>query len=307
MDSMDNCRERVEALERRTQMVEQRPRWWRGIACGVVTLLGALGITLGSATAAHAHDIQCGDVLGPGGRFELEHDLECGSHAVTVRDGAILDLNGHIVACRPLGFECIILTGAGAQLLNGAVEGRFDCAIILEGTGGHLVRNVTSVFPIDISIAVRSDHNQLINVMAESSASPAFSISGNHNRLTDSIARCGFLRFGGCITVGGDGNRLIDNFATSTRLFDLDGGGFLIAGNNNVLRGNRAIGDEGPGILVTGTGNILSHNTALRNTLDLQDTSGDCAQNTWRQNTFRTSDPACIDERTGGAVAAAVE
>jgi hypothetical protein len=67
MENMDNFRERSEALERRTQMVEQRLGWWRGMACGVVMRLGVLGIALGSVTPAYADDIQCGDVLGPGG------------------------------------------------------------------------------------------------------------------------------------------------------------------------------------------------------------------------------------------------
>src|SRR5215831_2774245 len=54
MDSMDNFRERFEALERQTEQlqhetqalkahtrtVERRLRWWRGIACG----LGLLGL-----------------------------------------------------------------------------------------------------------------------------------------------------------------------------------------------------------------------------------------------------------------------
>ena len=45
MDSMDNFYERIEALEQRTEqlqqhtrMVERRLRWWRGIACGVIVL-----------------------------------------------------------------------------------------------------------------------------------------------------------------------------------------------------------------------------------------------------------------------------
>jgi hypothetical protein len=53
MDSMDNFRERFEALERRTQMVEQRLRWWRGIACGVV-MLALLSLALPSGKAADA-------------------------------------------------------------------------------------------------------------------------------------------------------------------------------------------------------------------------------------------------------------
>jgi parallel beta-helix repeat protein len=172
----------------------------------------------------------------------------------------------------------------------------------LEGTGGHTVRNVTSRVAQG-NIVVRSDQNQLINVYAASGAAPAFGISGNHNRLTDSIAQCG--DFGlvpvGCIHIRGDENRLINNFATSGP--SRTSAGFLIIGNNNVLRGNRAIGNDGRGIVVTGTGNILQRNTALANTLDLEDTNGDCTQNTWRQNTFETSDPACIGQSTRESVA----
>jgi hypothetical protein len=152
MDHIDRLQGHVEALEQQTEMlmehtrtVERRLGWWRGIACGVVMLFGGFGIALGSVTPAHADGIQCGDVLGPGGRFELEHDLECGNFGVTVRDGAILDLNGHIVACRPgSAFRCVVLTGTGAQLRNGAGQGGFHQSIVLEGTGGHTVRNVTS-------------------------------------------------------------------------------------------------------------------------------------------------------------------
>jgi parallel beta-helix repeat protein len=199
---------------------------------------------------------------------------------------------------------CIILTGTGAQLLNGAVQGGFHESIRLEGTGGHTVRNVTSTL-VDANILVRSDHNQLINVMAESAISSAFFLAGHHNRLIDSIARCVEV-VDNCIVVSGSQNRLSDNFVTSTTSAPPAPGrrgGFSITGENNVLRGNRAIGNEGPGITVSGTGNILSRNTALDNSIDLQDTNGDCTQNTWRQNTFRTSDPDCIGQSTRESVA----
>src|SRR5258705_1812586 len=58
MDSMDNLRERFEALEQQTKAmeahthtVERRLRWWRGIACGVV-MLALLGLALPSGKAA---------------------------------------------------------------------------------------------------------------------------------------------------------------------------------------------------------------------------------------------------------------
>jgi hypothetical protein len=53
MDHMGNFRERFEALERRTQMVEQRLRWWRGITCGVV-LLAVFSLALPSGKASDA-------------------------------------------------------------------------------------------------------------------------------------------------------------------------------------------------------------------------------------------------------------
>jgi parallel beta-helix repeat protein len=289
----EHLQHQTQALEAHTQMVERRRRAVRALLLPVATLLGAIGIALGSVTPAHADVIQCGDVLGPGGRFELEHDLECDFRAVTVRDGAILDLNGHIVTC-PLGFRCIVLAGTGAQLLNGAVQGSGGHEhIVLEGTGGHTVRNVTSTTVDHNIFVVQSDHNQLINVMASSVFNPAFNIAGNHNRLIDTIARCsGLFRGVGCITVSGHESRLINNFAITAG----SGHGFLITGHTNVLSGNRAIGNAAGGIVVTGTGNRLSRNTALDNALDLQDTNGDCAHNTWGQNTFKTSDPACIQD-----------
>src|SRR5215831_3502933 len=58
MDSMDNVRERIEALEQQmralaahTRTVERRLRWWRGIACGV-GLLALVNLPLQSGTAA---------------------------------------------------------------------------------------------------------------------------------------------------------------------------------------------------------------------------------------------------------------
>jgi parallel beta-helix repeat protein len=104
----------------------------------------------------------------------------------------------------------------------------------------------------------------------------------------------------GCITVIGNENRLIDNFATATGSPDSFGNGFAITGYNNVLRGNRAIRNEGHGIVVSGTGNRLTRNTALNSSTDLVDTHEDCDANRWIQNVSRTSragateNPACI-------------
>src|SRR5215471_7311178 len=67
MESMDNFRERFEALEQRTEhlhqhirTVERRLRWWRGIACGVM-LLGLVSMPLQSGTAADSQPARMGE------------------------------------------------------------------------------------------------------------------------------------------------------------------------------------------------------------------------------------------------------
>ena len=264
----------------------------------VATLLGVLGIALGTVTPTSADVINCGDVLGPGGRFQLEQDLTCPFSALTIRDGAILDLHGHRVTCTPpsAGFRCVVLTGKEAQLRNGTVAGGLHESITLEGTGGHTVRDVTSSL-VDANILVTSDHNRLINVIAQSVYNAAFAIYGDHNRLTNSMALCPFVALDGCISIAGDENDLSDNLVSVEEDCCAPGvgrGGMRIAGHKNRLRLNRVTNHDGPGIVVLGTDNDLRFNTALGNVLDLQDMNGDCTHNTWKHNIFDTSDPPCI-------------
>ena len=220
----------------------------------VALLLGVLGITLGSVPPTYADAINCGAVLGPGGRFQLEQDLTCPGvrGAFTLRDGAVLDLNGHRVTCSNTTIGCVVLTGEGAQLRNGTVANALHELIVLEGTGGHTVRNVTSSPPIDGNIRITSDNNRLINVIARSGLSPAFSILGHNNRLTHSQAGCS-IGIPSCIAISGDGNHLSDNIVSADSGFR--GAGIDIAGHNNQLRRNHITNTSGPGIVVEETGN----------------------------------------------------
>jgi hypothetical protein len=144
---------------------------------------------------------------------------------------------------------------------------------------------------VDGNVHVDSDHNTLIDVMAESVISAAFAIAGHHNLLTNSIALCPQVE--SCIFVGGDGNRVIDNFVRA----ESDSRALVVTGDNNVVQGNRLIltGFLLHGLIVSGTGNRLTGNTAItEDGVDLVDVNGDCAHNTWRHNIFVTREPACI-------------
>jgi hypothetical protein len=264
----------------------------------IAVILGVLGLALGSVPPTHAQG--CGDVLGPGGYFRLEQDLTCPDvrGALTLRDGAILDLNGHTVTCSTTVIGCVVLTGQGAQLWNGTVARALHNVIVLEGTGGHVVWNVTSNPPVDGNTLITSDHNWLINVKARGGTSPTFDIMGHNNRLIHSQAHCSSLSFDGCIAVLGDENYLIDNIVTvdtDTGAPPLGGhGGISISGNKNWLLRNHVTNSDGPGIVVHGTGNNIQLNSVHSTTIDLADTNGDCTHNTWKHNFFKTSDPPCI-------------
>jgi len=78
MESMDNFRERFEALEQQTEQLRQQTqtleaqthtlarqaRWWRGIACGG-GLLGLVSLPLQSGTAAAATGLRQARRIGP--------------------------------------------------------------------------------------------------------------------------------------------------------------------------------------------------------------------------------------------------
>ena len=100
MDSMDNFRERFEALEQQTEQLRhqtyalaRQARWWRGIACGV-GLLGLVSLPLQSGTAADTE---------PGRMGERMATLENKLSAMTF-DGAANE---------------VVITGANLRIVNG--------------------------------------------------------------------------------------------------------------------------------------------------------------------------------------------
>src|SRR5215510_10663472 len=100
MESMDNIRERFEALEQQTEQLKhqthtlaRQARWWRGIACGVM-LLGLVSMPLQSGTAADSQ---------PGAMAERMATLENKLSAMTF-DGAANE---------------VVISGANLRIVNG--------------------------------------------------------------------------------------------------------------------------------------------------------------------------------------------
>jgi hypothetical protein len=276
-------------------------------------------MVVGWLTASAAHAINCGDTLGPGGRFILPADLDCGtvSPALTVRDGAQLDLGGHTISGRNV---VILLEGQGGVLHNGIIESATGPGVGIQvaGEGGHTVRRV-HVSGGAAGIVVTSDHNRLITnvVTGVFGPGPAFGIGGHQNLVTSNVATGGQAGF----IISGDDNRLVEN--TYTASSDLGGRiGFDVSGNQNLLRRNHLVTIPDRGFIIRGEGNRLVENlmfgnamegisvsgqeteivrnVVVGNSTDLVDTHEACDNNRWTQNVFRTSragateNPACI-------------
>ena len=147
MDSLENSRERFEALAQQMEHLPHHPQvveaQTRRVArqrltrllpglCGLL----ALGLMVGWLTPAAGQAISCGATLGPGGTFILEADLDCGtvSPALTVRDGAHLDLGGHTIsAAGSVDQPIILLDGHGAVVHHGIVEDRIITRCLVPG------------------------------------------------------------------------------------------------------------------------------------------------------------------------------
>ncbi len=224
---------------------------WKSIPVVTLFLAGITAIPMAQATPSstqhrtlphYQNAVQCGDVLGPGGAYMLKEDLDCDvSPALTVLDGAHLNLKGHTLTCTltsgsglsPIGIQ---MEGQEASVINGNIL-ECDRGVVLGGDGRHSVSRIEYAhsFPgTHVAFIVETDGNRLV-----------------HNSAT----ACD-----GCFEIGGDGNLLIRNLA-----FDGPGVGFWIfsTGENNVLLHNVAESQFAEGFLIQGDANKLVKNEAI--------------------------------------------
>jgi hypothetical protein len=146
MDSMDNFRERFEALEQRTEqrqqhprMIERRLRWWRGIACGVM-LLGLASLPLQSGKAA---DTQ------PGGMADRRADMEA------------LTLDQSFTSPSDLGADINDCCRFVAQTFTAGLTGT------LGGVNIDVSSPTNSIFPLHVAIRTVVDSVPSTKVLGE--------------------------------------------------------------------------------------------------------------------------------------------
>jgi hypothetical protein len=124
----------------------------------------ALSQFLDPETSHHKHrNITCGATLSGNTTFTLSSDLDCSaaSGPITVRDRAKLNLNGHVLE------SDVLLDGRKAALTDGRVDcGRVqrpyfvEVCVIIQGEGGHLLKNVLMQAEASEGIIVIRKHQQ---------------------------------------------------------------------------------------------------------------------------------------------------
>jgi hypothetical protein len=152
MDSMDNVRERFEALEQQTEQlkhetqalkahtytVERQLRWWRGIACGMM-LLGLVSLPLQSGTAA---DTQ------PGAMAERMSTLENKLSAMTF-DGAANE---------------VVISGANLRIVNslGSTDTRNGLGNLIVGYNEPRQFDLPDIRTGSHNVVVGQEHNLIM-------------------------------------------------------------------------------------------------------------------------------------------------
>jgi hypothetical protein len=106
---MDQLRERLDALERRTHTVERRLCWWRGLACGLA-VLAVLTWLLSSSKAVDAQS------------ETLTHRLSALPDVLETLEGILRHVK---VVTTPDGLKEVVITGANLRIVNGL--GSTDC------------------------------------------------------------------------------------------------------------------------------------------------------------------------------------
>jgi hypothetical protein len=286
---------------------------------------GALALLLVLA-AEPVLAVECGDVITRSTR--LERDLICTSDPALTVEGGTLDLNGFTVTCDGTVVG-VLIEGSGAHLKDGAVTG-CELAVWVAGSGGHKIERLTAsasnqgiFFESDGNRLSRSNILRALNdaaVQANGSnnhlrlnsiagSHTAFEINGDDNRIIGN--RIGAVAEG--VQLMGNGNQVAHNdiIGTTDRGVEVREGAHLIKDNliadgtadgiavfsdGNEVRQNVILGHADQGLFVSGLGNTLEKNRVLLNGTDLTDTTPDCDDNLWRDNTFETSvSDGCVD------------
>jgi parallel beta-helix repeat protein len=201
--------------------------------------------------------VDCGEVLT--GVERLDQDLICTTDPALTLSGGRLNLGGHAVICDGT-VEGIVLDGAGAQVLNGAVAG-CQFAVLVEGAGNHLVADVTASVRDPVpddeegaeGLRVSSDGNRLVRNRVLLGGTNAIRINGAGNSVVGNTV--GGSERG--IRIDGTENDITNNVIAGV------GEGIEVRGASNRITRNQIAGAVDQGIELRGAGNRVVGNLTI--------------------------------------------
>lgn len=163
-----------------------------------------------------------------------------------------------------------------------------DDGFHVTGSNNNLSQNSSSGNR-DKGFVIDGENNMVTQNSSSANMGDGFVVGGTKNTLTNNTA---FDNFVDGFFTEGDGNTLLRNTAENN-----GDEGFDIESDFNILTGNTATGNTSNGIVISSgfVGNTVAGNMARGNgSDDLLDENGECTSNTWRNNTFDTAFPFCI-------------
>jgi parallel beta-helix repeat protein len=234
----------------------------------------------------------CGTVISQPGRYFLVNDLkQCPGFGVSITVSDVeVELRGHTIQAS-FQDSAIVANGGSTGLSDLEIEGP---GTLTQGVVGISFQNVHRSRVHNV-VVVRNRFGIAVNASDFTSEATVQATASTNNEFRDNVISA---NFGHGITVnGGNQNRFIHNNLSSNGLNPPGEGLLLFDANDNIARHNTTDGNSEAGIkIVFGqTGNIITENIALGNgAADLEDNNGDCAHNTWTDNSFNSNSPVCI-------------
>jgi len=215
-----------------------------GIASFVAALSGAVPCLA---------QIECGDTVGPGGKFVLEADADCPGTALTVVGPVKVDLGGHRLRCLSASAG-IVVQGRSAKLENGEVD---DCAtgLAVGGEGGHKIDSLVVRDASLLGVDITSPNNRLTGLSVLDS-DRGVTVTADGQRFSDCLVFSPSVSDG--FSIQSDGNR-IENCTSAETL----NSGFRIEGNDNRLDDLRAIDNNSSSIFIIGDRNRVDSVVAI--------------------------------------------
>ena len=241
----------------------------------------------------------CGeDIFREDGIYRLRGHRTCSDNTILLIEqaGAEFDLRGFKATGN--GENTGILIKANYVTIIGGTFKNCDTALYVNKFNYCEIEKFKAINSSGDAIKMRGDDNVIVKSLCLKAGNDCFQLRGNRNTAEWCTAiKHGTKGSGQGIQFRGPGD------AYKCSVINGGGEGFQIQEDVSDVSIERCLAIKnakgGIEIKVGATGNFIEHNIAFANGdgidfLDLIDENGDCDDNTWKRNKFRSSNPLCI-------------